>query len=229
MSPLTITYRDWDDLVSRVLPFASADQTLSVLRSVRVFERGGRLMAEATDRYAMAFAVAPQEVQAPEGFSVLLRTDTLVQLAKALGLTARTRSLVSVTLEPSEDGTTVKVSVDGGLLLLGDMTMTLRQTEGEYPPIARLISDARKRDIEPAPGFSAWILARLGRAVRDQDVICIEEHGLKPAYFADSEETIAGLVTPVRGPGASRVLLDLYAPPAKSGEDSEATAEAVSA
>lgn len=222
MPALTISYSDWSKLTGRVAPFASDGVTLSLLQSVRVFERGGRLMAEATDRYALAFAVAPESVEAPAGFSILLRTPTLVQLGKALGVTPRTHSMVTLTLDPSEDRSSVRITAGGGLPL-GDMTMTVPQPEGKYPDLRRLVDKSRSQDVAPSTGYAGWLLARVAKAAGTSPVRFVE-HGSNPAYFADDFETIAGLIVPNRGAAPNVTLLDLYAPVAPAEEKAQGSA-----
>lgn len=141
---LTLTAREFAQLVDPVLPFVTQDETLPILTAVRITTAGGYAIARATDRYRAAFQRVP--IAHPEGEPLLDGFDALLsaRAIKAIRSTfkvGRANSLDS-RLSLTVDGEHVDVASVGGLGLgdLAGATLRLHQVLGKFPPIETLIN-----------------------------------------------------------------------------------------
>lgn len=193
----TISLADWDHLISRAVIFAGRDFTMPLLRAVRLYEARGRLYAASTDRYRVAFVAAHESVEVPRGFEVLLSTQSLADLARVTKTPAKVRNLVGLTI--TADKETVHVSV-AALPGLGDVELTLKQVEGQYPPLGRLMHTALTDTSEAVTtvAFTPAFLADYAKVAPPYTPVRIQVHGPnKPAVIRIGEDFLSALV-PVR-------------------------------
>lgn len=203
-SMAALTLGAWHRLVGRVAPFASKDDTVPTLCSVHLFERGGHLYAEATDRYRLAMTVAADDdTRVDEGFEALVPLAAVQHLDKATRTPARNRHEVRLGLRILNGGSALEVSASGpvGGNGFGAQHLTLvypLRTE-EYPNLSSLVALDAPVDPEHAGAVSftpAFLADYKKVAERNQPVVLVPR-GTKPTLVRIGEDFV-GAVMPVR-------------------------------
>lgn len=195
---VTMPLTDWDALIARVRPFASPDRTFPLLRHVRLYESGGRLYAEATDRYRLAIAVGPEpkdDRTVTAGFDILIGVESLDDLARVTKVPRGFRGMQTITLTDADDHYTVTVSALPGL---GDIVVNIPTLEvgGTWPDFTKLTVAAL--DAKPATGpvaFDPKFLATYASIRRGAEAVIIEPHAdNKPATVRMGDDFLSLLV-----------------------------------
>lgn len=205
---LTMPLADWDDLVGRVALFAHRNprDPLPILSSVHLYEAGGRLYAEATDRYRLGSTVAPDTVVAPEGFTALISVESINDLARITKAPARHRGSLRITLT-SESENRLGVSIEA-LPGLGDIVMSLQLVDGKYPDLRSILHKALTEPPADAPAaFNPVFLADYRKVAGSNEAVVITPHGNQPALIRVGYDFIGALV-PVRFTGDPAPDLD---------------------
>ena len=176
MTTLTIPASTLARIATVCLPHAGKDELLPVFCCVRLFERGGHLYGEATDRYTIG--ACRTETVAPEGLDVMIHRDDLS--AALAAFKAQRRSTVALRLEVSEEKLTF--SLVEGLLANGvDLTFAVKRREGAFPAVSWLYTEsASAAPVASAPYLDAKFLRRLPDGPAQ---IRVTEEGAKPVAF----------------------------------------------
>lgn len=196
---LTMPLVEWDSLVGRVALFAAPPRDPgAILSAVHLYSVDGRLYAEATDRYRIGSAVAPESVVAPKGFAALLSVESIADLARITKVPARLRGSLNISLTP-EKGNRLVVSIEA-LPGLGDVALSLQLVDGDYPPIGKILHEALSNaDAPEASAFNPDFLADYRKVSRRGEPVLITPHGNKPAAIRIGDDFVGALV-PLRHP-----------------------------
>jgi hypothetical protein len=203
---------DFETITSRAAAFAAPDGSLPLLASVRLFELGGRLAAIASDRYRIGLALAPEGIEAPKGFAVLISASSLRDLARVTKGPARGRDSLGIHLthhRPVGAQHTLDVRV-AALPGLGDVALTLPvhdEAGAPYPDLFRLLREALTRSADAEPnGYNPQFLASFAKGVGRNVPLTITNTGKNlPTIVESLEHDFIGLLVPVRTEGASAV------------------------
>lgn len=192
---LTLPLTEWDNLVSRVAPFAeSASVGIPLLASVRLYEADGRLYAQATDRYRIAIAVARGDAPIPKGLDIVIATSSLANLARISKAPARLRKSLAIRLELAASGSSVKVSLEA-LPGLGDVIVDVPLVGGDYPPISRIVHGALADESAPASSvFDPRLLVDFCKVAGPGEGVSITTHGNKPALVRVGDSLVGALI-----------------------------------
>ncbi len=127
-------------IVTIAKPFTS-NKDFFIFGGIRFFARGGKLWAEATDRYAIVRVSS--DVNAPDGLSVNLAATDCAQILARF----RPRRGKSVKLRITIiDGLAVVKLAEGALAIGEDAYLTLRPLDGIYPDMDRLFAELAEGD-----------------------------------------------------------------------------------
>lgn len=221
---LTVPWHQWRLVTDRAARFAGPED-FPVLACVHLVEIGGRLFAEATDRYTLGVAVAGPQVVPPEGLDVTVPVQVLRAIRKAVrpkacpGRTVVLRHLESaaeITVDLDwRAGLTVRFAT---LPLFPDLRRLLRRATGPAgslpvrPDFLGRFGSARvRRSADEVAVVDAYDGDGTVVQVGDGDFFGVVVRP-KPAYDTDEGE-------PTYEPRGLRDLVDLYT--GKAGESGE--------
>jgi DNA polymerase III sliding clamp (beta) subunit (PCNA family) len=191
---LTIGARSLRSLVDPVLPCAAADDMLPVLCTVRIESRGQYLVAIATDRYRLAMKrlAAPSGEAWPE-WSATVPVSTIKSILATFKPSARDADPM-LTLIIGEDGGTVRVLGEGGLLDFAEAAIAYPLLRGDYPKTQKLFREAISDEVGSShvalnPALIAGVLPKGVPAA------CVKVSSpVKPILITDGEDFISILM-----------------------------------
>lgn len=142
---ITITARQWRDLIGPVLPCAGRDDMLPILSAIEVRTDGKWLIATATDRFRVAMKriakVATDDdlnTEWPEFYALI----PLKAVRSILSTTKTTRGYDPAMTFTAKDANTMVVEAAGAFDLFDSAGFTHTILSAEYPKVASLIRDA---------------------------------------------------------------------------------------
>jgi DNA polymerase III subunit beta len=125
---VTLDAKALADALRQVVSAASTDDSRPILTGVLMAAEAGGLRLVATDSYRLAVRDLPGTSFLSEGQSVLVPSTALKELARVLG---------------SAPEVTLKLGERDAAFQLGDVHLTTRLIEGEFPPYRNLIPKAQ--------------------------------------------------------------------------------------
>lgn len=140
---ILISLGEFARIVNVAKPFTSNKDFL-ILGGIRFFTRGGKLWAEATDRYAIVRVSS--DVNAPDGLSVNLAATDCAQILARFKPRRGESVRLRITLI---DGLAVVKLAEGALAIGEDASLTLRPLDGNYPDMDRLFNELAEGDHSP--------------------------------------------------------------------------------
>lgn len=201
----TVVEIDWRTLsaLATVSASASTDTARPILLALHLYSENGRLIADATDSYALARASVESDVT---GLDALIPAKWLVSSLKAL----KPAKLARVTSYTSP-GKSITLSVSSGMATLSDgsASFTTELISGNYPSVTQLIPDESSYVFEAA-SFDLKMLARMNDILPSASAkvgntwTCVSMSRLKPSLWTRSERVGADkvdalfLIMPVR-------------------------------
>lgn len=190
---LTMPLPEWDALVGRVAPFADHTGDTPILRVVHLYEAGARLYAEATDRYRIAAAVAPESLTVLSGSTALVSVESIADLARITRAPIRLRESLTISLAPKR-GNQLEVSVEA-LPGLGDVVMTLQLVDGEFPPVGKILHRAlTDTSAAEESAFNPDFLAAYRKVARRGEPVRITPHGERAAAIRIGTDFVGALI-----------------------------------
>ena len=196
----TIKAAPFGAALTNVLPHAGTEDTLPVLKAVRVrLDEAGELVVEATDRYSLGEQVIPHDnTVLADGFepgAVLVPLAFAKDAAKALKPSPRSAA------------TFVNFEVVDGRIRLdyGTGTLSTLPVDGEFPKVERLWDQPSAKGVTRV-GLGAWQVAKFakvvdgdGRPIRKPTLELTYTEAGKPAIVAVSSlDNFRALLMPVR-------------------------------
>lgn len=137
MHTLTITAKDFTQLVRPVIPHAERSETFPLLASVYLTTINKRLHAVATDRFTIGIQRAPQEVTAPKNLAAAIPIRAIRQILATFKPSRNVNPEITFEFTDTE----VRVSTEGldsGVFGGSTAAFTFHLAQGDYPPVARL-------------------------------------------------------------------------------------------
>jgi DNA polymerase III sliding clamp (beta) subunit (PCNA family) len=195
---ITITARQFAGLVDAVIPFASADDDLPVLNTVRIESRGKYLLAMTTDRFRIGVKrlAAPDDGGWPEfAATVPLRAVRSIKQVFRPGRGMDTDLTLAIT---EDDVLTVEPA--GALVDMLSARASYSLERAEYPKFASLITKALAAESAAGefgvnPKFLADFSKVTGPTVAVRPTAPEEEGKAAPIVISDGEDFL-GLLMP---------------------------------
>lgn len=224
---ITLTATELRDLVASVTPHTSTDGTLTLLCSVRVTVRDGRVLAASTDRYSLAFnRVRPAATPDPE-FAAIIPTAVLARIQSIFKPTRLLNPQLALSVE--DDVLTVR-SLDGldGITVGASLAFALHHKPADYPKIDGLLHYALTHPAETTPSMRvtpAFLASfKVGQPIQTPLEIAAAESrgGPRVQWLIRCGEDFIGLLVPVFGaplPAPDGWLALLDAPSDQKVED----------
>ncbi|MFE3289331.1 MerR family transcriptional regulator [Rhodococcus sp. NPDC059234] len=159
------------DAVDQVLPAASRDHAIPVLRGILVEAAGGSLTLTATDRYLLSTRTLVVPQQADESWSVVVAADDLANAASAL------RGEGEVELTPTAAGLAVQA---------GPNRFDCSVIDDSYPDYRAMLAalaPTRTRVIVPRVAFLDAL-----DAIRETPILCTVGAGVLAITGADEQD-----------------------------------------
>lgn len=216
---LKVSARHFYEFIDRVLPYASTDDTLPVLNSVRLETRNGWLVATTTDRFragmvraerAFGVKTAAKTVASttkvfepgplwPQNFHEILPTAAYRVLNRIIrpirGLDAELELVFS-------DGK-VTVSATGAMLHLDDIVMTLDgfPDVSEFPAVRKLVVKAIAADAtETTFGVNAQFVGDFAKSIGRNETLAVKTGAgmSNPLLVTGADANFIGILMPRR-------------------------------
>ncbi len=124
---VTLSVGSFDDALRQVVPAASGDDARPILTGVLLAAEGDGLRLVATDSYRLAIRDLPGTSVLSEGQQVLVPSRALAELRKVLG---------------DSDEITLRLGERDASFEVGNVRLTTRLIEGEFPNYRSLIPDS---------------------------------------------------------------------------------------
>jgi len=168
---LTLTAREFRDLVTPVIPMAHKDRMIPILNAVRIESVGNYLIASATDRFAIGMSRHAPSEKPPKGLAIMIPLPSL--------------RLILATFKPSRDvdpqlefivtakGERLRLNQTGGAFDFFEASITYPLEQGEWPGLPKIITNQADSDETPTKviGLNASLLAKFQGAVRGGEPI----------------------------------------------------------
>lgn len=225
---ITLTARQWRELIAPVLPFAGNDYMLPVLNAVHVRTEGKWLIATASDRFRVGvkrIAKVPTDEDATTTWPAFQALIPLPAVKSIGAMLKPTRGLESgATFTVDDDNLVVEAA--GAFVMFDAARFTHRLATGEFPDMRKLIHKAlntpdeeRGSRISVNPAFLADFKSSAGRVIR----ILLPARMQDPLLLTD-DEGFLGLLMPRRSETDAESWDDIFGEvPAKVEPEPEPT------
>lgn len=188
---LSITHREFADLVLPVLPHTDTSGSLPILSWVKFETVGGYLTALATDRYTIACSrmKVDDEVQ----FNVLIPRE---ELRAILAMFKPRRGVVDqLTLTETDTGT---LRVEGPGSLFSNAVIEYRLGDGLFPKVQQIFGRMGSEvSTDGHVALNPLLLAKFQHAARMHEPIQVHVGQPKRPVFITSGEHFMGAIMPV--------------------------------
>lgn len=209
---VTITTADFVGLLGDTIPFASGDDELPFLNSVRIFWDGDKLHMQATDRYRIAWAswhpddepereyqgdIFNQPGSGDEPWSILVPLADAAHLVKTYKLPAK-EGHVPLTVECADGRLSVRRHRDTGYpAIRTDIESLSAGDTTHFPDIAKALADHDVMAKVDGLAFTAKLVADFAK-VRPRGPMSLRFTGEESPVLVSIGERFVGLVMPVR-------------------------------
>ena len=195
---LTLTAREFRDLVTPVIPMAHKDRMMPTINAVLIETRGKYLVASATDRFALGFCrVAPSE-QPTEGLAILVPLASVRQIIAMFRPNRDLDPQLDFTVE--DNGSKLRVQQGGGAIDFLDASITFALEQGKWPTLPKIIVAGIESD-EPAAshiGLNISKLAAFKAAVRFGEPLLIKVGAADKPVVITAGDHFVGALMPQR-------------------------------
>lgn len=195
---LRVPARDFYQAIGAVLPQASGDDTLPVLKAVLLEVHGAALSAAATNRHVLGVVTVQLPTADADGFRFLLDRVDAERLVKQLKVEFKRYPNVEITLERAvgaHGDTMLTVRTPSG-------EVRVHEVYGEFPPYRKLLDYTPERDPVGEVSLDLDFLygLRQSRAALDEKGASLRLRFRGPDRGVDVEigQRFRGLIMPIR-------------------------------
>lgn len=201
MKTIETTALQFRQLTEPVMHMASNDEVVPLLNAVKITTINGKLAAYATDRYRIGVQYSDIEAK----LEALIPVSALKLIYRTYRGSQKFNASIRITEHKDKHGEkSLIISGETGNEYMPEITMTIREPSGTYPPILPLVRQAAERTVGASAALNLELLSGFRTAGHQVGrnapaTLQIPQEQTKPTVLRIGEDFI-GIQMPVRMP-----------------------------